>query len=485
MLRLERCVVVVAAGLLGLAPRARAEGFDGQRYLPAAGAAGGFAVERTLVPHHLDWGVGLFLHYADDAVVIEDADGDVVAEPLSQALTFDLVASIGLFDVAELALHLPIALVHDGEPGVVGGEAFAAEAGVGDLRVVPKLSLVRTRSFGAGVALPIRLPTGDDLALRGSPDLTLEPKLLLSFGAGRLAFGLNVGYLAHTTSEGREGLGGDELTFAGSLRYRLPTAGEDIALHLEAFGGWNPGDEPPAYHELPVEALLGAIFGLSPRWDLYAAASTGVSDGVGAPDFRVLVGVRYNSVGFSDRDADGILDDRDRCPERAEDRDDYQDEDGCPEGDNDGDGIPDQDDECPDAREDAGGGDRDGCPARGRAEYRKGRMHVYGKIRFRSDSAELLPSSDPILDDVARDMKRHKEIRKLRVEGHSDNQGDAGYNRKLSTARARSVRAALIRRGVAPQRLDAVGYGEARPVTSNRSERGRAKNRRVELRVVR
>src|SRR6185436_15028709 len=216
-----------------------------------------------------------------------------------------------------------------------------------------------------------------------------------------------------------------------------------IALHLEAFGGWNPDDEPPPFHELPVEGLLGAIFGLSSHWDLYLGASTGISDGVGAPDFRVVLGLRYTSVGFSDRDADGILDGHDRCPERAEDKDDYEDEDGCPEGDNDGDGISDADDECPDAAEDKGGGDGDGCPERGRAEYKKGRIYVYGKIRFKTDSAELLDSSDPILDDVARDMKRHKEIRTLRVEGHSDNTGDAAYNQKLSGERARSVRAAL------------------------------------------
>jgi outer membrane protein OmpA-like peptidoglycan-associated protein len=473
---------VVCTGLVLVPHAAHAEGFDGQRLVPAAGAAGGFVIERTLVPHHGDWGLGVFLHYADDPVVIEDPDGDVIAEPLAEALTLDLIGSIGLFGPAELAVHLPVSLIYDGDPVSVGGETFAADGGVGDLRLVPKLAFWRTTSFGAALAVPVRFPTGDDLALRGSPDVTVEPKLLLSFGAGRLAFGLNFGYLAHT-GDAPDGLGGDELTFGGALRYRLPTEGEDIALHVELFGGWNPDDEGPAFHELPVEGLLGAIFGLSPSWDLYVSASTGISDGVGAPDFRGLLGLRYTPVGFSDRDADGVYDGRDRCDDAREDRDEYEDEDGCPEADNDGDNIRDDDDECPDTPEDRGG-DGDGCPERGRAEYRRGRMVVHGKIRFKTDSAELADSSDPILDDVARDMKRHKEIRTLRVEGHSDNKGDAAYNKKLSQERARSVRAALIRRGVPGSRLEAVGYGEVRPVASNQTERGRAKNRRVEFRVV-
>ena len=482
---MKRALILSSLLLELVSALAYADGFDGQRYVPAAGAAGGFVIERTLVPHHLDYGFGMFLHFAEDpVVVVDEATGDEVARPLHEALTFDVLASMGFFDFAELAVHLPLDLYWEGDPVNVDGETLAAGRGVGDLRIYPKFSIIRIPGFGLGFGLPIRLPSGDDLALRGAGDPTIEPELLLSSGAGRLAFGVNVGYLFHTDDANREGPGGNELTFGASARYRIPTAGEDIAIHLEAFGAWNPSDEGDGFHELPIEVLLGAIFGLTRHWDLYAGISAGLSDGIGAPDVRGILGLRYTNVSFADRDADGILDERDQCPDQAEDKDEFEDDDGFPDNDNDGDRISDDDDECPDAPEDPHG-DGDGCPERGRAEYRKGRMMVFGKIRFKSDSAELLPSSDPILDDVAREMKSHREIRRVRVEGHTDNVGDPGYNRKLSRERARSVRQALVKRGVPGRRLDAEGYGEIHPIATNRTLRGRAKNRRVEFHVER
>lgn len=485
--RLNPLLLPIIAVAAASAP-ALADGFDGQRFSPAAGAAGGFWMERTLVQPHLGWGLGLFLHHADDPVVL-DSDAGIIARPLERALTLDLIGSLGLFDVAELAVGLPVHVVYTGDETVVGGNILAASEGIGDLRLVPKFRLLRGRALGLGLAVPIRVPTGNDVALRGAGDVTVEPQLLMSWWpGGRLSLGASVGYRVHTSQEGREGPGGDELTFGGNLRYRLPAASNRIVLTAELVGGLTTSEQAPAFREVPLEALLGAVVEATPHWHLYFGGDLGVIDGVGTPDFRLIFGIRYTSVSLSDRDSDGVVDERDSAPDRAEDDDGYEDDDGAPEagneGDSDGDGIVDDDDECPNAPEDPGAGDRDGCPERGRAEYRGGRIRLLGKIRFKTDSAELLPSSDPILDDVARAMKRHPEIRKVRVEGHSDNVGDRAYNRKLSHERARSVRQALIKRGVSPRRLEAAGYGETRPIATNRTERGRAKNRRVQFEIV-
>jgi hypothetical protein len=91
-----------------------------------------------------------------------------------------------------------------------------------------------------------------------------------------------------------------------------------------------------------------------------------LTNAVGVPDFRALVGVRYavgvpGRGGQKDSDTDGVPDHQDRCPRDPEDLDGFQDEDGCPEADNDRDGVPDDDDECPDDAEEPGG-DKDGCP---------------------------------------------------------------------------------------------------------------------------
>jgi len=70
------------------------------------------------------------------------------------------------------------------------------------------------------------------------------------------------------------------------------------------------------------------------------------------------------------------------------------------------------------------------------------------------------------------------------IEGHTDSTGAADYNLQLSDGRATAVRAALIERGIAPSRMEAIGYGESRPLESNQSRDGRAKNRRVEFKIV-
>jgi hypothetical protein len=101
---------------------AEADGFEGQRFRPAVGGAGGFVVERALVPAHLDLSAGLFFHFADDPVVlVDEATGNEVGRPLHRAITMDLVFSIGLFDFAELAVLLPIHMIYEGDAFTLGG----------------------------------------------------------------------------------------------------------------------------------------------------------------------------------------------------------------------------------------------------------------------------------------------------------------------------------------------------------------------------
>lgn len=101
-------------------------------------------------------------------------------------------------------------------------------------------------------------------------------------------------------------------------------------------------------------------------------------------------------------------------------------------------------------------------------------------INFDTGKATIKPDSNKILDDVAAALKSAPNL-KLEVGGHTDNVGAADVNRKLSEDRAKSVVAALGARGIAAARLTAKGYGQDRPVADNRTEDGRARNRRVEL----
>ena len=101
-------------------------------------------------------------------------------------------------------------------------------------------------------------------------------------------------------------------------------------------------------------------------------------------------------------------------------------------------------------------------------------------VNFDTGKATIKPDSDKTLDDAAAALKAAPNL-KVEVGGHTDNVGTPQANEKLSSDRAQAVMAALVKRGVAASRLTAKGYGQSSPVADNRSDEGRAKNRRVEL----
>lgn len=108
-----------------------------------------------------------------------------------------------------------------------------------------------------------------------------------------------------------------------------------------------------------------------------------------------------------------------------------------------------------------------------------GRARIYG-IRFALNSATIEPESSPILAEVLTLLKTDSAD-KLTIEGHTDSTGSAERNQVLSRQRAESVKAYLVAGGIAGARLTTMGFGATVPVSDNRSELGRAQNRRVEL----
>ncbi|MFT7625888.1 MAG: outer membrane protein OmpA-like peptidoglycan-associated protein [Myxococcota bacterium] len=215
-----------------------------------------------------------------------------------------------------------------------------------------------------------------------------------------------------------------------------------------------------------------------------------------------------------DRDEDGVADDRDKCPDQKEDKDGFQDGDGCPEFDNDRDGLMDASDQCPNKSEDFDGfQDLDGCPdldndgddipdVQDRCPNRPGPVSSggcadeYKHIIFRDEQIELRKAiffkagtsrlekrSFAILNEIGKALKTNKRV-KVRIEGHTDAEGPSDRNLKLSTDRAKTVRRYLLSKGVAAGRLEAMGYGEDRPIDENDTPEGRATNRRVEFHIV-
>ncbi len=181
-----------------------------------------------------------------------------------------------------------------------------------------------------------------------------------------------------------------------------------------------------------------------------------------------------------DPDGDGLVGKSDLCPDEPEDKDTFQDEDGCPDPDNDGDGIPDAGDSCPmDAETFNKFQDADGCPDEVPDALAKFSGVIKG-IEFQTGKARIRLKSYAILNEVVKVLKDNPGVR-IEIQGHTDSVGRDARNLALSEARANSVLNFLTVNGIDPTRLAAKGYGETRPIASNRSRAGRAKNRRVQF----
>jgi outer membrane protein OmpA-like peptidoglycan-associated protein len=242
-------------------------------------------------------------------------------------------------------------------------------------------------------------------------------------------------------------------------------------------------------------------------------------DGDGIPDdVDQCPGAPEDKDGFQDDDGcpdvdndnDGITDALDQCPNEPEDRDGWKDDDGCPDPDNDGDGILDTVDKCPNEPEDKDGfEDEDGCPdpdndkdgipdTADKCPNEPGvapdgcprtyklvtvtetKIELKQTVFFDSRRATIRRVSFALLSEVAQALKDNPKLA-IEIQGHTDSQGNDAVNLKLSQKRAEAVRIYLIKKAVSSERLVARGYGKTVPIADNRTSEGRAQNRRVEF----
>ncbi len=191
---------------------------------------------------------------------------------------------------------------------------------------------------------------------------------------------------------------------------------------------------------------------------------------------------KKNGCPVNDKDGDGIADDVDACVDIPGVKTDDPKTNGCPP-DTDGDGFRDDQDACP---KEKGVDDPDpskrGCPKLVRVTDKE--ILILEQVQFDFGKATIKAVSNPLLDSVASVLKEHPEITKIEVQGHTDNKGSKPLNAKLSTDRAKAVMEALVKRGVEAGRLTSKGYGPDVPIADNKTDEGRAKNRRVQFIVT-
>jgi OOP family OmpA-OmpF porin len=191
-----------------------------------------------------------------------------------------------------------------------------------------------------------------------------------------------------------------------------------------------------------------------------------------------------------DSDKDGVPDYLDKCPDTpcgvAVDKD------GCPL-DSDKDGVPDYLDKCPGTP--AGVAvDKDGCPIKEEVAVKpvieevavrpviieKGRQKL--NVKFNFDNSTIKKGYYKDINNLVKVMKDYPDL-KVVIEGHTDSVGDPAYNKKLSQKRADAVKEYMVAKGIDANRIKALGFGEYRPIASNKTSKGRMENRRVEAAV--
>lgn len=185
-----------------------------------------------------------------------------------------------------------------------------------------------------------------------------------------------------------------------------------------------------------------------------------------------------------DSDADSVYDGIDQCPMTPVGC--VVNPNGCPV-DSDQDGVCDGLDECPDTPPEAKV-DRVGCPitvSEKETELLETGMIRLQNINFDTGRTAILPESEPILDEVGNILARWPEL-KIEIGGHTDSRGSVEKNMQLSRGRAAAVRSYLLNKfpELDPNQFSTAGYGASRPISSNATELGRSKNRRVEFKVL-
>ncbi len=281
-----------------------------------------------------------------------------------------------------------------------------------------------------------------------------------------------------------QGFGSPELRIVGSVDWAPAVPAPPRAVHDRDHDGI-PDEEDACPDDPGVRTKDPQTNGCPP-----AAPIEPDRDADGVPDSQDacpdVPGVRTDDPKTNgcppDSDHDGIIDAEDACPDQPGIRTNDPATNGCPDPDRDKDGIPNAQDACPDEPgERSPDPKRNGCP---KAVIEHGQIRIAEQVQFKTASAQILPASDGILNAVLKILVDHPEIKRVSIEGHTDNRGGAAYNKELSRKRAASVVKWLTSHGVDAARLSSIGYGQERPLDTNATDEGRQTNRRVEFHIV-
>ncbi|HEU4538759.1 MAG TPA: hypothetical protein VFS00_31785 [Polyangiaceae bacterium] len=380
---------LVAAGLAGVAPRAGAQdapSLNLRGFTPAPDPRATLFLEPVATPGPGVFHAAAWFSYANRPLVLRDANDEIVGKALEHQIVYDQTLGIGIGQRFGLGLALPVVLFQQSEEvapvlALYGGRLPPGQA-LGDLTLAGKYALIPSGEiggFGLGLVGRLTLPTGSRRGTLGEGAVTGEARLLAELGVAAFTLqgsaGLKVRPIERTFGGNTWG---QELPWGAGLLIKPQLFGVDPkgrwTVGLETHGALPLAPDAPFSNAAITPAYAGGTLRFAPSaLHLLFGAEAALSQAAGASPLRAVV-----QIGFvprsHDKDQDGVDDEVDDCAGLAEDRDGFQDSDGCPEMDNDDDGVLDPDDRCPTKKEDIDGDrDEDGCPEEGpKAPDKKG-----------------------------------------------------------------------------------------------------------------
>lgn len=403
---------------------------DGGRYLQ---------VQQSSTLQQWRFNVGAYFDYAHQPLEFVDPLGVRRAGIVDALVMANVGAAVGLTDWWQIGANFPVALYetfyNNNQPlAVVEKQTLYGK--LGDPRLDMKFRLLDIDRYRVGLALVpfIYFPLGKEEYFLGNGMWSPGGTAVVDFDiANRVFLSFNAGYRMYNETRydnnNTDAVLDDTIELGGGINVRINDSWAVLAEINQETVLENTKNAIFRNHlQNPVDA--NAAVRWTPQQSAKGLAVTlgggrGITNGIGTPEFRAFVGVNY------------------RKPAVVE--------------------LP--------------------QPVEVEAVVEE-KIVITQKIHFEFDKDVIRDVSFPILDDVASLLVANPQIRRVQVEGHTDAIGSDEYNQKLSERRANAVRDYLIQKGIEPDRLSAVGYGESRPIADNESVRGRARNRRTEFTVL-
>lgn len=382
---------------------------------------------------------GFFLDYGNAPIKVVDLTTGSTQKVVGTVMTGHVTGAIGLIDWAQIGVDIPVLLYetfsNPNAGAVTGGPTQKFIGKLGDIKMEAQFQILDINRYNIGVAVApfAQFSTGkkniyfSNEQMSGGIRAIVEGKV-----KNRYYFAGNFGY---QYLKRNQYFAGNADAYIGSLFLFGVGAHVDVGKGFsvigEATGETVLSNFFKSSRQTPMTLLGGARYtietGPVQGLQFTLAGGSGITKGVGAPMGEAILSIAY------------------RRPNVVR--------------------LPDLKPTDVEARADE-------------------KILITQKIHFEFNRSIIRPISYPILDDVVQLLKLNPQIKRVQVEGHTDAIGGDAYNQRLSESRAKAVVAYLVSKGIASDRLTAVGYGRSRPIADNSTAEGRAKNRRTEFTVL-